>query len=234
MDAFVDTSVFAQYVRKTVLGYHLINDAPIKEAVWETILCSALDKSKCMYDYKAGSHCSGQDIVLKSDTADVVNTLAISCKSCKETAKSLVLSSYRLTTCKSVDDFVNEIDNVRANFQYYGVISRVEKDTTITYNIYLIPAKLIKASEKVWNVKYKRTTKTSQENAAISQWDTVPVNGVQLSIKAAMSNQLWITLDKEQFAQYCVCENIVVKNKKIIDYCSLFDKLSLEDDASSS
>ena len=118
MDTFVDPKLFEEYVRKTVLGYHLINDAPIKEAVWETILCCALDKSKCTYEYKPGSHCSGQDIIVKTDA----DAFGISCKSCKETRTSLVLSSYRLTTCKTIDDFVKQIDVVRANFKYYAII----------------------------------------------------------------------------------------------------------------
>jgi hypothetical protein len=207
----------------------MINDAPIKEAVWETILCCALDKAQCAYDYKSGSHCSGQDIMIKSATNEA---FGVSCKSCKETRTSLVLSSYRLTTCKTIEDFTKEIDIVRANFRYYAIIGRVEHSDSVSYNIYMIPAELIKAANKEWVVKYKRN-KQGDDHNNISQWDTISQDGVQMSIKAAMSNQLWITLSKEHFAQYCVCKDIVVKNKKIIDYCGLFDKLSLVDESSS-
>jgi hypothetical protein len=219
----MDTLLLKKYITKTILGYHLINDTPIKEAVWETILCCALNKANYNYDYKQGSHCSGRDIVVKLNDVDI----GISCKSCKETRTSLVLSSYRLTTCKKVEDFVNEIDIKRANFDYYSIISRYDGDETTIYSIYLIPAEIIKSVDKEWIVKYKKNTKGNDN--VISQWETIQKNGLQLSVKASMSNQLWITLNKQNFKKYCLCDNIVVKNKKVIDYCVLFDKLSLED-----
>lgn len=220
MALFTDTEALSNVLVKTIKGYHLINTSPIKEAVWETILCSALDSIGAKYEYSNGSHQSGVDIVL--------DTGSISCKSCKETRTSLSLSSYRMTTCKTIEEFVKEIDVVRANFSHYALISRIEAIDDITYNIYLIPSSLIKAGDKQWTIKHKRVDVNT-----ISQWDTIKTDGVQFSIKAAMSNQLWINLDKDIFKTYLLCRTIVVPRKKMIDYCSLFDRLSISSTTSS-
>lgn len=207
------TSCFIDNLRKAINGYHMINNCPIKESVWESILCQVFDKMNIEFKYKSGSHTPGQDITIDDDNI-------LSCKTCKETKHELNISSYRLTKCKTIDDFVHEIDTVRANFTHYAVLSRNESETNITYSLYLIPAEKIKAKYHEWETKYKK-------NKEISLWKTNQNNRVQMSISPSMSNQLWIKLDKLQFANHKICTIEIETNNNILDYCSLFDKLSV-------
>jgi hypothetical protein len=207
------TMNFIDNLRKAINGYHMINNCPIKESVWESILCQVLKKVGINYEYTIGSHTPGQDITIDDDNI-------LSCKTCKETKKDLNISSYRLTKCKTIDDFVHEIDNVRANFTHYIILSRSENKTNITYNLYLIPSERIKAIDHKWETKYKK-------NKEISLWKTDNKNGVQMSITPSMSNQLWVKLDKSQFVNNKICTIEIKTNNNILDYCSLFDKLSV-------
>lgn len=160
-----------------------------------------------------------EDIVL----FDGDNKVGLSCKSCKETRTHLNVSSYRMTTCNTTQDFIQCIDTERANFAYYSVIARLETDKTITYSVYFIPATLVKASDLQWTEKYSK-------KHVVTGWITAELNGVQMSVTKSMSNQLWIKLQKEKFKGYRLIDNLVVKKEKQIDYASLFDKLSLADD----
>jgi hypothetical protein len=197
------TTDFKQVLEKTIKGYHVVNECPIKEATWEAILCQVLTKLGNIYSYKNGSHQSGSDISFEGK-------YGLSCKSCKETKDKLVLSSYRMTCCKTIEEFIEEIDVKRANFEYYGILSRIEdtKKNMITYNCYIIPSNKIKASNNDW------TTKNRKNTTEITEWKTDEKDGVSFSIKKAMSNQLWITVDKKVFQEHCVCSNIQVNNKK--------------------
>ena len=127
-----------------------------------------------------------------------------------------------MTTCTNTDDFVQEIDVKRANFQAYAILSRTESPTQYTYTFYVIPSYLIKAGGKDWSTKYKNNT------SKVICWETGDIEGFKMSVTPAMSNQLWIKLDKSFFKDYAVIDAIIVQKKKIIDYATLFDKLSLE------
>lgn len=125
-----------------------------------------------------------------------------------------------MTTCSKITEFIEQIDNVRANFKYYSIISRYEINSKIIYNIYLIPSQLIKAGDKKWSIKYKKNS----GNTKITEWFTEYKDGIKLSIKSSMSNQLWITIDKEYFSKFCIISNIEINNKKVTNYCELYDK----------
>ena len=56
------TSEFKNFLVKTITGYHLVNEAPIKESVWESILSSSLEKAGIQHEWKQGGHESGKDI----------------------------------------------------------------------------------------------------------------------------------------------------------------------------
>ncbi len=207
------SSLFVDTLSKTIHGYHMINKNPIKESVWESILCQVFDRLVMDYNHKNGSHTSGQDIIIDDKTI-------LSCKTCKETKNCMNISSYRLTKCKTIDEFIHEIDIVRANFTHYIILSRNENDKALSYNVYLIPSETIKAGMHEWDIKYK-------SNKDISVYKTNTVDGVQMTITPSMSNQLWIKLEKQHFKTYIIA-TIEIKNKDTIhDYCSLFDKLSI-------
>ena len=73
-----------------IRGYHLVNEAPIKESRWEDINVSILSPFCRITDVAKGDHASGKDIVC--------NGHGISNKSAMVSKKGIVsISSYRLT-----------------------------------------------------------------------------------------------------------------------------------------
>lgn len=206
---------FLKQLIKTVRGYHLVNKNPIKEAVWENILSNSLSSANIEHEWYNGGHQSGRDITIMNG----VKRVGVSCKSCKYNKKQMLISSYRMTKCKSIDDFINCIDVERSNFELYGILSRCEKNEgqVIQYSVHFIPASLIKASSFEW------MTRVSKDNGKITCWFTNEVNGVQMSITKSMSNQLWIKIDKDMFQEHCVLANLEIDNTSTFNYANLYD-----------
>jgi hypothetical protein len=212
---FYKDDIFKSSLINTIKGYHIVNSIPIKEAVWESILVSALSSASIPYSWKCGGHQSGTDIIVK----DKIN---ISCKTCKESSgnDTLLISSYRMSACKTIADFVNEIDYTRANFEFYFVLSRTETPKDYTYSCFCIPSKLVKAGEKEWK------TKKGKKNDNVASWETDVVDGVKMKIIKSMSNQLWIHFDKNILKDYIVIDSLKVSSNKDLDYATLFEKMS--------
>jgi len=217
--AELKSATFRRYLTDTIKGYHVINEAPIKEAVWENILTQALKRSAIPFTWNCGGHQSGADVVIN-------DSVGISCKSCKDSKTHLKISSYRMTKCNSPADFVQCIDHDRANFAFYGIITRAEDPEHTTYAIYMIPSELVKAGDLEWTEVMNRN-KTAVNKTAVTEWKSNTVDGVQMSVKKSMSNQLWITLTKERFREYCIVQDISVPRHKHIDYASIVSILDL-------
>jgi hypothetical protein len=203
---------FQTALTKTIHGFHLINDMPIKESVWEKVLSTALSHANIEHTWKVGGHQSGKDITISKH--------AISCKSCRETENHFKVSSYRMTKCNTIDAFIDEIDFKRANFDYYAIISRIETDSQYIYTVYAIPADLVKAKNMDWRENNNKKTNI------VSSWETDFKNGIKMGIYKSMSNQLWITLCKEEFKQYIILDNVIVSRKNIINFATLYEKLN--------
>jgi hypothetical protein len=199
---------------RMVKGYHLINNSPIKEAIWEGVLSSSLASVGIEHSWNTGSHNSGKDITFKDNKA-------VSCKSCKIQKGSVDISSYRMTKCKCINDFIHEIDIVRANFDAYAIIAREEKKDSYTYSIYSIPSSKVKAGNLQWSVKHNA-------KGNISKWYSNTVDGVSMTITPSMSNQLWIKLDMSIMKEYQIGHSIEVSNRPTLDYSALLDKFSLD------
>lgn len=210
MDVFTDN--FVQALMKTIKGYHLINDAPIKEAVWENIVSLALKRANISFVWYQGRHVSGKDFM--------INGKGVSCKTCKETNNNLDISSYRLTTCANSNDFAEQIDQKRANFQYTLLLSRIENTDGYVYNVYAIPAHVTKVGDKVFRERLNK------RNEKIVGWDTECVDGVRMRIEKSMSNQLWIRIKKSKMMEYCVVDSVQVSNVSRIDYVELFEQFA--------
>jgi hypothetical protein len=208
---------FLKNLVKTVRGYHLVNQAPIKEAVWEGILASSLSVSCIEHTWNNGGHQSGKDI----SVIDGVRRVGVSCKSCKDkpAGKQLTLSSYRMTKCRDAEEFIQCIDFERANFDFYGVLSRYETEDLLKYAVHFIPSELVKASKLEWTEKFDK------EGKSIVGWESQEADGVQMNIVRSMSNQLWIKLRKEAFKEHCVFDGLEVKKGKTLDYVMLYDML---------
>lgn len=209
--------VFLRNLTKTVRGYHLVNESPIKEAVWEGILSSSLSVSGIEHTWNRGGHQPGRDI----SVVDGVRRVGVSCKSCKDKrgVKHLSLSSYRMTKCHSVNDFIKCIDIERANFDFYGLLSRCENEEMVQYAVHFIPAELVKANKLEW------TEKLDKEGEKIVGWESEERDGVQMSVVRSMSNQLWIKLRKDVFAEHCVLNGLEVKKSHLLDYVMLYDMM---------
>lgn len=209
----VYTDKFQSELIKTIKGYHLVSSCPIKEAVWESILAQTLSRCECKNTWKPGCHESGKDITIGDQ--------GISCKSTKLAKKSFAISSYRMTLCNSGEEFTREIDLKRNNFSHYAILARQEKQSDISYNLYMIPAEEIKAASKSW------TEHRNKDKSKIKKWTTDSDNGYYMSVVASMSNQLWIKVDRKKFDKFIVVKDINVTASNTLDYAEMFDKLSL-------
>jgi hypothetical protein len=124
---------------KSVNGYHMLNDAPIKEAFWEEINSEILEEAGYTINKKSGgSHKSGIDI--DSSLGGFSNKSTMYSKN----RASFKVSSYRLTmVCSNknsgmIDEIITEI-NSRKNFDSYSIIVREQIGKTSIYDWYIIP-----------------------------------------------------------------------------------------------
>jgi hypothetical protein len=213
---------FKHELQKTIKGFHLVNKVPIKESVWENILSQALSRCMCQHQWMVGDHTSGKDIIIGDQ--------GISCKTTKLQRKKFVVSSYRMTKCKSTDEFVNEIDNVRNNFKYYLILARTEKKhkehhtRSITYALYAIPSRRVCAQSKTWS------THVDSKTEKVKKWTSDENNGYKMQINSSMSNQLWMEFERMHFDKYCVFDDLSIDIQNAttqLDYASLFEQFSI-------
>ncbi len=93
---------------RTLKGYHMVNNAPIKESVWEEVNCNIVKSLFSISDEAKGNHTSGKD-----NRFDNIN---ISNKSSKVEGTNISISSYRLTTVcndKDIGTSVNIIEEIK-------------------------------------------------------------------------------------------------------------------------
>lgn len=203
-------SHFYPNVSRAIKGYHRVNTVPVKESTWEAITVQALNRSNIPCLWKPGSHKSGADIHIQGS--------GYSLKTTKLLKKSINLSSYRLTQCNDIDQIVDEVDNVRNNFDEYWVLGRKECKSKISYHIFCIPSQKIKASNLRWQVKLNK------DKTKMVGYTTNVKDGVQMEVVHSMASQLWIKLDLDQFQKYQMGKDIYVDlstNKyDYIDLCS--------------
>lgn len=203
---------FKLSLENTIRGFHIIHSNPIIERNWEEIFIQANKKIYKNIKYDSGSHKSGMDCI--------INNISYSNKTAKIKNKKLSISSYRLTKCNNITDIINEIDNVRKNFNYYALLARKESNNIITYNYYKIPSNFFIANNFIWNNKYSKTNK-------LSGWKTNIINGIYLDITCSMSNQLWIHLEIDYIGKYLVNSINVNKCYETINYSDIYKKRRL-------
>jgi hypothetical protein len=199
-----------------VQGYHLICEAPIKEALWEEInkniaacVCEIKDEAK-------GNHKSGKDMQF--------DEFGISMKSAKLDKNKLSISSYRLTTVCSdknpgdLAEIVKEISQRDSSFQYYSILLREELDHNILqYNWCLIPKScpLFNISETELKPKFGKTGKNKGVQVG---WETK-----YASITFSMSSQLWIHFTFDDIKPYIISSIKVNNSQKKISYTDIFN-----------
>jgi len=214
---------------KCVRGYHLINNSPIKEAVWEDINSTVFMRSGIeVFSKSDGSHLSGMDI--NSALGRISN------KSAKYSSGKthFDISSYRLTTvcsennCGTAEDIVSEI-NGRKNFDFYSIIIRKEpkadEPNEIEYDWLLIPSThpVLSPASYEWSPSIGKRGKKKDSQVG---WHTNTINGSSMKIEFAMSSQLWMMIEMtEELKQYIIASVTVAAESKY-NYIDLYDKLA--------
>ena len=226
----VNKELITQNFTKCVRGYHLINNSPIKEAVWEDINSTVFGRSGIeVFSKSDGSHLSGMDI--NSALGRISN------KSAKYSSGKthFDISSYRLTTvcsensCGSAEEIVAEI-NARKNFDFYSIIIRKEETTSqpnsIEYDGLLIPSThpVLSPASYDWTPSIGKRGKKKDSQVG---WHTNTINGCSMKIEFAMSSQLWMMIEMTaELKQYIIASVTVIAESKY-NYIDLYDKLAL-------
>jgi hypothetical protein len=226
----VNKALINENFTKCVRGYHLINNSPIKEAVWEDINSTVFMRSGIeVFSKSDGSHLSGMDI--NSALGRISN------KSAKYSSGKthFDISSYRLTTvcsensCGTVEDIITEI-NGRKNFDFYSIIIRKEEGSQSTipiieYDWLLIPSThpVLSPASYEWSPSIGKRGKKKDSQVG---WHTNTINGCSMKIEFAMSSQLWMMIEMtEELKQYIIANVTIVADSKY-NYIDLHDKLA--------
>jgi hypothetical protein len=137
---------------------------------------------------ESGSHKPGKDQEVYGES--------VSSKSAKLEGNDFKISSYRLTTCETIEDFIYEIKKRDESFTKYLVCL-----TEVLENKHIVRWGFIDKSKTdisglEWKYKYG---KTGRESALVT------LDG-KYQIKFSMSNQLWINLTIDDFDTICTYE----------------------------
>jgi len=209
-----------------VKGYHLVNNTPIKEAVWEHINTLALKESGyTVASVSGGSHSPGCDIDCSLGR--------LSNKSAKyddDERTSFKISSYRLTTvCSdanvgSVEELVKAI-NAKKNFSHYSVLVRSKKETNFDYDWYLFPADhpAFDPAAFIWHPSFG--TKGKKKGMQVG-WKTNEVDGSSMSVSFSMSSQLWLAVFLTEQMKQAFLIGTVSCGPAIMDYITLHKQLT--------
>jgi len=197
-----------------ITGYHMINKAPIKEAVWEELNCSIVKNICLISDCANGNHVSGKD-----NSFDNIN---YSNKTAKvERNNNTGISSYRLTkVCNEANngnpaEILKEIKKRNSSFEYYSIIIRKEKKKElIEYMWYIIPKDYyVFTVDKLTPQIGKRGKKKNQ----IVGWESK-----YCSIRFVKSSQLWHYFNIKDIEKYKVCSTEIDNSKSKINYSQIF------------
>jgi hypothetical protein len=196
-----------------IIGYHMINKTPIKEAVWEEINTNIVSSVCYITDQANGNHKSGKDN--KFDKFNISN------KSTKKDGDNISLSSYRLTSVCSdkvngnMQDIIKEIEKRDNSFDYYSILIRNEKEhSKIEYAWYIIPKdyhifKIDKLTPKFGKIGKKKG-------------DIVGWMSDYCDITFSMSSQLWYKFNIRDIEKYKLCSVEIANNKPKINYSQIF------------
>ena len=206
----------SQKFQKEVQGYHLICEAPIKEALWEEInkniascVCDVKDEAK-------GNHKSGKDMQF--------DEFGISMKSAKMEKNKISISSYRLTTVCSdknpgnPSEIVKEISQRDSSFEYYSVLLREELEDNILQYYWCVIPKTCPIFNILANDLQPKMGKTGKNKGVQVGWQTK-----YISITFSMSSQLWIHLSFDDIKPYIASSIKVDNSNKKISYTDIFN-----------
>jgi hypothetical protein len=198
-------------LEQTIKGFHIMNSNPIVERNWEEVFVQAQKRADTSnsIEYVCGNHGSGSDCT--------VGGVSFSNKTSRIRNGKLSISSYRLTGCRNnLKAIVNEIDNVRKNFDYYALLAREELPDVYIYRYYKIPSHFFMAKDFTWAKKYTRKGK-------FSGWKTHALKGIRLDITECMSSQLWIHLNTHVIAKYLENTIKISREQETMSFAEVYE-----------
>ena len=139
--------------------------------------------------WESGSHKSGRDQEILGES--------VSSKSSRlEDNYNFKISSYRLTTCETIEDFINEIEKRDKSFTKYLVcLTKVLDDKHIVRWGFIDKSKT-DISNVEWNYVYGKSGRKSSLQSSDGKF----------KIQFSMSSQLWIKLTLDDFDTICTYE----------------------------
>jgi len=209
-------------------GYHLLNNKPISEGIWEDINGQIF--SACgveVYSTADGSHAPGMDI--DSSMGRFSNKSSKYAKKTKKNAAgnaSFDISSHRLTkecsagNCGDITQIVAAINSLK-NFDHYSIIVRDDSEAgKLTYDWFMIPSghASVNPAAYDWQPTIGKMGKNKDKQVG---WHTNVVNGCSMSISFSMSSQLWIHIDVCEEMRQFVVASCSVSSKPVLNYIQL-------------
>jgi hypothetical protein len=188
----MDLDLFSRYLTEELERYTQFSKIMLKGVYWEEVIVKSLNKFNYKIDWNSDSHKSGPDININN------GEYLFSAKSGVVEYNKLIFSSFRSTKYKTLEEKIIFFDDVGKKFTHYLIIVRNKNNTA--YDVYMINSDLILASFFTWEELFRQKDKNSSVG-----WKTNIVNGVDIQIRKAMSDQFWIAIDK----------SILKNNKKI-------------------
>ena len=138
--------------------------------------------------WESGSHSPGRD--------QEVNGVSVSSKSAKLSKNNFQISSYRLTQCETIEDFVNEIKKRDESFTKYLVCLTEEINNKHIVRWGFIEKDKANISNAEWEYTYKKDgTLTGLQS----------LDG-KFKIVFSMSKQLWLSFTLSDFDIICTYE----------------------------
>lgn len=195
-----------------IKGYHIINNQPIKEAVWEIINENIIKKYYNVSETACGNHKSGKDMK--------IGIHSISNKSCKIEKNKVNISSYRLTkVCNNKDngitnEIIKEIENRDNSFHFYSLLCRQEYEYGIKYYWCIIPK-----TYYIFNIclqNFKKKYGSGKNKDKVVGW-----KGEYFDITFSMSSQLWFHFDFTKIKKFVIHETYI-QYKNTLSYSDIY------------
>ena len=196
-------------------GYHLINETPIKESVWEEINRNIVNNNCKVSDNANGNHQSGKDT--KFDNWNISN------KTGKIINNKINISSYRLTTVCSdknpgnQQEIINEINKRDKTFDYYSILLREELPKRVIYYWCIIPKYYYIFNINKYIIEHK-IGKKGKKKELIVGWKSI-----YFDITFSQSSQLWFHFSMKDIKQFIIDKTVIDMAKPTLSYTDIYN-----------
>lgn len=174
LDVLLSDNVLKE-IKSRIIKHHELYDQKISSTLWEETLHKSFVSNNLKSSWKTYGHQSGTDVECEG--------VQISCKSGVvkgKKIKKLVISSYRTTSLKTIEEKVDYLDQKHEDI----IFSLVSTDDN-QYKIYVF------TQPKVKQLDWKETK---------GQWRTVDENTWnEFKISKSMSDQFWMNLSLDHW-----------------------------------